>query len=483
MKKVKLSNIIKILESGSRPKGGSQESGVISIGGGQVSPNGEFNFSKKVFVPKPFYNKLKKGKIEKGDILIVKDGATTGKIGYVSDDFPYREAAINEHVFRVVIDKEIANSKYVFYYLFSPHGQLEIQKDFRGATIGGITRKFIDKVKVPLPDLQTQLKIVAALDKANRLLQKREESLKLLDELLRAQFLEMFGDPVLNPKKWEVLSLPEISTILRDGPFGSNLKTEHYRETGIRVIRLKNIGVNKFLDKDKVFISEKHYLSVLTKHTCLPGDILIGTLGKPNLRACLLPKSIDKAVNKADCVQLRVNEKKALPKFIVRLLNHPGCLFLAKNYIKGQTRSRISKGMLGKIYVPIPPIDIQKQFEVIYSNLLSSIKQQEESKTQLQHLFNSILQRAFNGQLNFNVDIELDALIAAIDTLKEENDLTGISSDIAYLQRLVDRINEQDFENGSQYQKAKYATFQLLKEGKVKQIYETSKESVKLELT
>src|SRR5215475_12026903 len=86
--------------------------------------------------------------------------------------------------------------------------------------------------------------------------------------------------------------------------FGSNLKTSHYRERGVRVIRLQNIGVGKFLDEDKAYISEEHF-AALPRHHCFSGDVLIGTLGDPNLRACLQPKRIKRALNKADCILLR----------------------------------------------------------------------------------------------------------------------------------------------------------------------------------
>ena len=107
MKIVKLADVVKELESGARPKGGvSSETGTIpSLGAEHLSEDGGFNFHKNKFITNEFFNRLKAGKVKCNDILIVKDGATTGKISYVQKDFPFSNAAINEHVFRIAIDK------------------------------------------------------------------------------------------------------------------------------------------------------------------------------------------------------------------------------------------------------------------------------------------------------------------------------------------------------------------------------------------
>jgi type I restriction enzyme S subunit len=109
-------------------------------------------------------------------------------------------------------------------------------------------------------------------------------------------FLDLFGSPATNPKGWDQAQIGDLAEIFSDGPFGSNLKSSHYTESGVRVIRLQNIGVREFVDNDKAFVSNSHY-EELSKHTCLPGDVLIGTLGDPNLRACIQPHHIPIAIN------------------------------------------------------------------------------------------------------------------------------------------------------------------------------------------
>ena len=155
------------LESGSRPKGGVRGilEGIPSLGGEHLNADGGFNFEKIKYIPAEFFESLNKGRIYPDDVIVVKDGATTGKISFVDNDFPHNRAAVNEHLFIVRVDPKVAFPKYVFYYLFSNKGQEQILSDFRGATVGGISRNFPLKVTVPIPSLTEQEQIVSELER------------------------------------------------------------------------------------------------------------------------------------------------------------------------------------------------------------------------------------------------------------------------------------------------------------------------------
>ena len=155
------------LESGSRPRGGVRGilEGIPSLGGEHLNADGGFNFKKIKYVPEKFFKLLNNGRIHPNDIIIVKDGATTGKTSFVDNDFPYKHAAVNEHLFIVRVDLKVAFPKYVFYYLFSSKGQKQILSDFRGATVGGISRNFPLKVNVSIPSLSEQEQIVSEIER------------------------------------------------------------------------------------------------------------------------------------------------------------------------------------------------------------------------------------------------------------------------------------------------------------------------------
>jgi len=283
------------------------------------------------------------------------------------------------------------------YYALKKKGFKEV---ITGAAQPQITREGLSKIVLDIPESKTdQLHIANILSKAESLIAQRKESIALLDELLKSTFLEMFGDPASNKNKWRSLTLKELSLRFSDGPFGSNLKTEHYSDKGIQVIRLQNIGVNEFIEKSISYVKEEHYEMILKKYSCYTGDVVIATMGDPNIRACIVPKHVNVAVNKADCVLFRVNSKLANSHFISHLLNQKGFLFLATSFIHGQTRARISSGQLAKISIPVPPIELQTQFAQIVEKTEALKTQYQSSLQELENLYGSLNQKAFRGEL------------------------------------------------------------------------------------
>ncbi len=183
----RLEEMLDIIESGSRPKGGVFEikEGIPSIGAEHLNPFGGFLFNNMRFIPKEFYEKMKKGKVQKGDVLVVKDGATTGKVSYVDDDFPYGIAAINEHIFRLR-GKEFLTQEFLFWFLYSPLGQIQIQQEFHGAAQGGINQRFVNGVYIPLPPLPTQRRIASELKEKMAYVEKLRISIEKQLEAINA---------------------------------------------------------------------------------------------------------------------------------------------------------------------------------------------------------------------------------------------------------------------------------------------------------
>ena len=218
--------------------------------------------------------------------------------------------------------KSNVDNDFMYHLLGSPFVYSEFSRLAAGATVKNLNIDLVSRVEVPFPPLAEQRRIAAVLDQADDLRRKRRKAIEQLDGLTQAMFINTFGDPLINPRGWQMEALGNLSYKFSDGPFGSNLKSEHYVEKGVRVIRLQNIGVGRFIDDDQAYISEEHFQK-LRKHACHPGDVLIGTLGDPNLRACVHPDNVPIALNKADCVQMICNLRRCVPEYIVALLNCP----------------------------------------------------------------------------------------------------------------------------------------------------------------
>jgi type I restriction enzyme, S subunit len=284
--------------------------------------------------------------------------------------------------------------EFLAWFIVANRAQLTARN--QGSTIVGVTRDALATMSISLPPLSEQHRIVMMLREAEEIRSLHVRAERKVAEVIPSLFYEMFGDPLSNSKKWPTATLRSLAKKISDGPFGSNLKTSHYTESGVRVVRLQNIGIGEFHDENRAFISEEHF-ATLNKHECVPGDVLIGTLGDPNLRACILPHSITRALNKADCVQFRPNPSHAIPEYICWLLNMPATLRLAAGRIEGQTRARISMGRLADLAVPVPPLHLQARFgeivreaDMMRVSLMASVDQ---------HLRAAVRTRAFTGEL------------------------------------------------------------------------------------
>ncbi|MGB9806170.1 MAG: N-6 DNA methylase [Thermoproteota archaeon] len=193
----KLGELISI-EAGKRPVGGSSKEGVPSLGGEQLLPSGEINWEKLRYIPEDFYDSMRRGKVKLGDVLIVKDGATTGKTAYVKY-LPFEKVAVNEHIFilRSRDENKLLN-EYLFFVLLSELGQRQIKKFFHGTAQGGITRSNVEEVLIPLPTVEDQKRMATYLSKVKesvevlRKLQKNQED--ELEKLMSLVLEEVFEE-------------------------------------------------------------------------------------------------------------------------------------------------------------------------------------------------------------------------------------------------------------------------------------------------
>jgi type I restriction enzyme S subunit len=304
--------------------------------------------------------------------------------------------ATNQGFKSLVPHPEKVNARYLAHWLSANCDYL--QNLGSGATFKEISKAVVCRIKIPLPSLGVQRRIARILDAAEALGAKQRKALLQIATLGDAVFTGMFGDPATNPKQWPTHALGELAIKFSDGPFGSNLKSSHYTDEGIRVIRLQNVGRCEFRNSDHSYIGPAHF-AALTKHECVPGDVIIATLGEPNLRACILPAFVPVALNKADCVQMRVAPARVSNHYVAALLNQPGTLALAQSRMAGQTRVRISMGRLRTLPVPVAPRALQEKFAESVESLNATRTFIQGHLNRLDDLFASLQDRAFKGEL------------------------------------------------------------------------------------
>jgi type I restriction enzyme S subunit len=188
---------------------------------------------------------------------------------------------------------------------------------------------------------------------------------------------------------------------ITDGPFGSNLKSEHYTESGPRVIRLQNIGDGRFLDA-RAHISEERY-EHLRKHAVIEGDVVVAMLGEVLPRSCVIPAGVAPAIVKADCARVRLNQELMPPELAVAVLNAESTRKHVNRLVKGIGRPRVNLGHIRSIPVPLPPKAEQCRILDVLSETLESCDSQNSAIERGFSLSTAqrknILKAAFAGQL------------------------------------------------------------------------------------
>ncbi len=283
----------------------------------------------------------------------------------------------------------LISNKYLYYWLQA------FRKDIVNLASGGgqpnINQEVVASLRVSSPNLSGQVQIANFLDhetaKIDTLIEEQQSLIRLLKEKRQAVIshavtkglnpdapmkdsgVEWLGEV---PEHWVILSLGKITLDKCDGPFGSGLKSEHYRDCGIQVIRLQNIKINGFSIGEPVYIDELYYRNNLSDHDVLAGDLLIAGLGDPRNpvgRACIAPDDIVPSMVKADCFRFRLNCEKVIPEFIAQQLSTSAWAD-AGMLSTGSTRARIPLSLMATRKVAICPADEQQQI-LEHTKLLS----------------------------------------------------------------------------------------------------------------
>jgi type I restriction enzyme, S subunit len=306
------------------------------------------------------------------------------------------EACIGRGLASIRVGNKI-HYKYLFFFLKAIEKRLSEMGN--GSTFSAITTGDVKSIQIPLPPLPIQKRIADILDKADALRKKDRELLKKYDELAQAIFIDMFGDPVKNEKGWEVKKLGECTSKIGSGSTPTGGKSA-YKNEGISLIRSMNVYDFYIKWKDLAFIDNKQ-AQKLQNVEVKKGDVLFNITGASVGRCSIVPEEI---------LPARVNQHvailRAIPKVIDPLfLNY----LLVSNSVKnkllevgnggGAVMEAITKEQLENFLVVVPPIELQIKF----SQKINQVKMQRNKAETIfiksESLFQSLLQKAFKGEL------------------------------------------------------------------------------------
>jgi type I restriction enzyme S subunit len=294
--------------------------------------------------------------------------------------------------FKSLIPGDDVDSGYLYHCMKSLVPR--IQDMGRGATFAEISKELFGEIEIPLAkEIKEQKRIAAILDKADAIRRKRKKAIQLADEFLRSVFLDLFGDPVTNPKGWPVVRLDELAAKVTDGTHQS----PRWTPDGVPFLFISNIVNQKISFETEKFIAEETFQE-LTRITPIEvGDVLYTTVGSYGNAA--LVTSDRKFCFQRHIAHIKPDRIKVIPEFLWAMMNSPGVRRQADKQARGVAQKTLNLGELKSFLVFNPSVAEQQKF-VRFIRKVESVKESfaigNEAYVQL---FRSTSQRAFRGEL------------------------------------------------------------------------------------
>ena len=292
--------------------------------------------------------------VRKGDLLVC-EGGDTGRSAIWEKEEPilYQNAL---HRVRFTTEMEARFAMYCLWHLKN-NGQID-QKYSKGVTIKHLVKSSLLSIELPVPPLSTQLSIVSELDKINELIRLKKEQLRDYDNLAQSIFYEMFGDPVVNEKGWEVKKLGEVAMI-KTGPFGSMLHKEDYITGGIPLINPMHIQNFKAVP-DKDFSISKEKAAELCNYQLKINDVIFARRGDIGRCAVISDKEAGYLCGTGSLfVRFECKLSSVYTMYVVRTTS-----FIKElaSKAKGATMLNLNSSTMENLRFPIPPLPLQQLF-------------------------------------------------------------------------------------------------------------------------
>lgn len=329
---------------------------------------------------------------KKDDILIARYGASVGKI------LTGLEGAYNVAIMKTIPDLSKLKKRYLYYYLKSQYFQNKISNVGSRAAQAGFNKGDLENFKIYIPNIEIQEKIIKILDISQELIDKRKAQIEALDELVKSQFIEMFGDPVTNPKNIKQVYLKDISKLITKGA-SPNWQGIEYVDDDTQTLFVTSENVRDgYIDLSKkkylmdVF-NEKQKRSVLNK-----GDFLINIVGASIGRVAQFNLDVKANINQAVAL-VRLKEGVINDKYLLTYLNSPKALKMYESMQVSVARANLSLQNINDLEILLPPMELQNQF-ADFVKVIDKLKfEMQESLKELEDNFKSLMQRAFKGEL------------------------------------------------------------------------------------
>lgn len=377
---------IQITDGSHNPPSGVEQSEYLMLSSKNIDDDFITLDSPRFLSHSDYIAENKRTTVSEGDLLMTIVG-TIGRVAIVPEEL--KGICLQRSVAVIKPKREVVNNRYLMYQLQNMRPFLE--KEARGVAQKGIYLKQVSQLDIKLPELEHQMQIVKVLDKASKLIFLRRQQLAKLDELVKARFVEMFGEPSSNPMGWLQTTVGAECYYIKDGPHKS--LTDVGMENGYPFISVRNI-VNGYIDFSTAkYISEADYKDAIKK--CCPekGDILYSKGGTTGIA-----KLVDIDIKFANWVHLAVlkfNHNEFNGSFFEKMLNCDYCYKQSQMLTKGIANRDLVLSAMAQIKIYKPPILLQNQFAAFVERIDQQKQTVQQSLEKLEVMKKALMQEYF----------------------------------------------------------------------------------------
>lgn len=321
-------------------------------------------------------------KIAHAEDILISVRAPIGALNYAKE-----ECCIGRGLAAITPNQDKVSSGFIYWLLKGKHKELNLQGT--GSTFKAISRKVLEEIKVPDIELKKQTELAGSLEKVYSVIQLRKQQLEELDILIKARFVEMFGDPVSNPFNYDKVRLSQIADI-KIGPFGSLLHKEDYIENGHPLVNPSHIVDSKISVDNKLTISNEKY-EELGAYKLQIGDVVMGRRGEMGRCAVVLE---DGLLCGTGSILIRPTQN-VTADFIQKIISFPSFKKTIEDMAVGQTMPNLNVPIVSNFEIIHPPVEVQKSYYDFVTQVDKLKVEVQKSLDEMQILFDSLMQEYF----------------------------------------------------------------------------------------
>lgn len=289
--------------------------------------------------------------------------------------------------------------RYLYQFLRQPQMVRYAASRAVGVNLPRLSPSLLAQFEIPLPPLEEQRRIAEVLDRAEELRAKRRAALAQLDTLTQSIFLDLFGDPITNPRKWKRVAMPDVVVGkygIKAGPFGSSLRKADYTTHGHRVYGQEQVIAGRF-DIGDYYIGERKYQQ-LKSCAVSEGDLLVSMVGSFG-KVLVVPPGIEPGIINPRLIKITPNHDLVTSNFLAALLTLSSTQAELERLAHGGTMGILNAGLLKQLKVILPPVQLQYDFADRIAAVDKLKTSHRASLAELDAVFASLQHRAFQGEL------------------------------------------------------------------------------------